>query len=639
MAWPGPSQRMALGIGCIALLVTAIGLSLDNGAPPPAPPFGGSALRMTYIDGGLRHPFSQLLERGAREAAGTFGIDLTVTDSSWDPPVILDQARSAIVGGQHAVSVLGHPGDADLRPVVADGVARGVVLTCHNVDVPGVRAEFAGDGFGYVGNDQRGAGIALAEGCLRSLRLESGQRAVVFAATRALLSARIQRPRAIVERLRQAGIEAELILIDIPGDLRSEENRVKIHEAATPALAVTGLRLVVCDTPTLGAALAHELRGRPELDLACFDRIPEIAEEIRSGAIDVVGDQQPLLQGWLPVLQAYLSRNGLFTGLHIDTGIRLLAPPPAPADPAGNPRVVVFTGGDGRDPFARLVAAGAQCAGRDLGCAIELVASDWDLDRMLLQVREAIAGRPAAICLLGHPGEEALGSLVDQAVAAGIQVTCQNVDLPNLRARHHERGFGFVGCRPRPAGTALGDACAKRLGLPAGARAVVLCAPTGKRQQRSERDDGCLAALLAGGLQTEAVDLPQALVRGGGYDRAQLEHFLEELRHRLPDLRLLVLDGADLLTAALPTVERLRTAGPLDLAGFDLSPEVAEEMDRGRVALVADQQAFLQGYLPVVQVALTRRYGATGLSIDTGAAIVDRAHLPRLLPLIARGIR
>lgn len=636
MAWPGPSQRMALGIGSIALLVAGITVALSSGGEAPAPPFGGTPLRMTYIDGGRKHPFSQLLERGARDAAGTFGVDLTVTDSNWDPPAILDQARAAIAGGQHAISVLGHPGDADLRPVVAAGIARGVALTCHNVDVPGVRAEFAGDGFGYVGNDQRGAGIALAEGCLRSLRLETGQRAVVFAATRALLSARIQRPRAIVERLRQAGIESEPILIDIPGDLRTEENRVRIHEAATPALAGPGLRLVVCDTPTLGAALAHELRKHPDVGLACFDRIPEIAEEIRSGVIDVVGDQQPLLQGWLPVLQAYLTCNGAFTGLHMDTGIRLLAPSPLPADPAGNPRVVVFTGGDGRDASSRLIAAGARCAGRDLGCDIELVASGWDLDRMLLQVRAAIASRPAAICLPGHPGEEALGSLVDQAVAAGIQVTCLKVDLPNLRARHREQGFGFVGCTPREAGTALGEACAKRLGLPAGARAVVLSAAAGKR---SERGAGCVAALIAGGFRAEAVDLPPTSVRGEAYDRVLLDAFLTDLRRDRPDLHLLVVDGAPLLTATLPTVERWRATGPLELAGFDLSPEVAAEMEFGRVSLVADQQAFLHGYLPVVQVSLTRRYGATGLDIDTGAALIDRAHLTRLLPLIRSGIR
>ncbi len=638
MAWPGPSQRMALGIGCIALLMAGIGMALGGGGQPPTPPFGGASLRMTYIDGGLQHPFSQFLERGARDAAATFHATLTVTDSNWDPPVILDQARAAIAAGQDAISVLGHPGDAGLRPVVAEGIARGVVVTCHNVDVPGVRAEFAGDGFGYVGNDQRGAGIALAEGCLRSLRLEAGQRAVVFAATRALLSARIQRPRAIAERLRQAGLETDVVLIDIPGDLRTEENRSRIHEAAAPALAAPGLRLVVCDTPTLGGALARELHDRPELDIACFDRIPEIAEEIRSGAIDVVGDQQPLLQGWLPVLQAYLTRNGGFTGLRIDTGIRLLAPPPAPRGPARPPRVVVFTGDDARSPYSRLLAGGALCAGRDLGCEIELVASDWDLDRMLLQVREAIAGRPDAICLLGHPGEEALGSLVDQAVAAGIQVTCQGVDLPNLRARHREAGFGFVGCRPQEAGTALGRGCVERLGLAAGARAMVLCAPAGKRAPHGERGASCAAALTAGGLLAEAVELPRAIV-DGGYDRALLEPFLEELHRTRPDLRLLVIDGADLLGTAMPTVERWRTNGPIDLACFDLTPEVAEALDGGRVSLVADQQPFLQGYLPVVQVALTRRYGASGLAIDTGAALIDRARVPRLTSLIRSGIR
>jgi hypothetical protein len=46
---------------------------------------------------------------------------------------------------------------------------------------------------------------------------------------------------------------------------------------------------------------------------------------------------------------------------------------------------------------------------------------------------------------MGHPGEDAMAPLVDQAEAAGIIVTSGNNPLPNIEAKYKAKGFGYAG--------------------------------------------------------------------------------------------------------------------------------------------------------------------------------------------------
>ena len=55
----------------------------------------------------------------------------------------------------------------------------------------------------------------------------------------------------------------------------------------------------------------------------------------------------------------------------------------------------------------------------------------------------------------------------------------------------------------------------------------------------------------------------------------------------------------------------------------------------GKRALFED----LQGFLPVMQCVLSKRYGFAGLSINTGADVVTPKTIKALVPLIEKGIR
>jgi simple sugar transport system substrate-binding protein len=66
-------------------------------------------------------------------------------------------------------------------------------------------------------------------------------------------------------------------------------------------------------------------------------------------------------------------------------------------------------------------------------------------------------------------------------------------------------------------------------------------------------------------------------------------------------------------------------------AGFDLSP--------GIVDCVVDQQPYAQGFYPIVQLTLYRRFGLMPSSLDAGAAIVDRQNVELVRQLSKQSIR
>jgi simple sugar transport system substrate-binding protein len=77
-------------------------------------------------------------------------------------------------------------------------------------------------------------------------------------------------------------------------------------------------------------------------------------------------------------------------------------------------------------------------------------------------------------------------------------------------------------------------------------------------------------------------------------------------------------------------------------ATFDLSPEVIQAIKDGRMLFAVDQQAYLQGYMPIVMLTQQARYGlfpAMGQVVSTGPNFVTQDNAQLALQTSARGIR
>ncbi|MCS7220647.1 MAG: substrate-binding domain-containing protein [Anaerolineae bacterium] len=310
---------------------------------------------------------------------------------------------------------------------------------------------------------------------------------------------------------------------------------------------------------------------------------------------------------------------------------------PTPAEGAkwcSGVRIVFFPGGPAGGVFAVNVYNGARQAEMDLGPKVDYVWSDWDPQKMIQQFREAVATMPDGIAIMGHPGDEAFGPLIDDAIAKGIIVTSQNTDLPQAEAKYKDKGFGYVGQELYPTGYALGKEAVKRFGLKAGDRAMVwglLSQPT-----RGLRTKGVIDALEEEGLVVDYIEIDAATNKDPAAGTPTFTGYVSA--H--PDVKLVVTDHGG-LTATLETYLKAAGKGPDDIyaAGFDLSPATVAAIRGGWTDLVIDQQPWLQGYLPILQICLTKIYGFSGLHIDTGGGFASKENIDFLAPLAEKNIR
>lgn len=293
-----------------------------------------------------------------------------------------------------------------------------------------------------------------------------------------------------------------------------------------------------------------------------------------------------------------------------------------------------FPGGPEGGPFASIVFNGARLAEKMTGCRVEYVWSDWNPEKMVRQLREAIARKPDGISIMGHPGEEALGPLVEQARKEGIIVTTSNVDLPTLEQRYKADGFGYVGQKLYSSGFNLGQVTYNVCKLKTGDEVLVwgLLGQPG----RGQRTKGIVDALEKAGAKVSYLEISDAVNK----DAPQGTPAFTSFAAAHPDLKAVVTDhGA--LTATLGVYQRAAGKKPGEIcgAGFDLSAPTAQAIKDGWVSVVLDQQPFLQGFLPIMQLYLAKKFGFAGMDIDTGAALITKDNVGQVAQLVNEAIR
>ncbi len=294
---------------------------------------------------------------------------------------------------------------------------------------------------------------------------------------------------------------------------------------------------------------------------------------------------------------------------------------------------VFFPGGPEGGSFASIVYAGAKLAAEQTGCHVDYVWSDWNPQKMVQQFSEAIARKPTGISIMGHPGDEALDPLIKQAEAAGIIVTTSNVPL-SVEAQYKANGFGYVGAQLHAAGMTLGEAAINTCGLKAGDTAFVwgLLGQAG----RGERTQGVIDAMKAANVKVEYLEISDAI---NGDATQGIPVFASYIASH-PDIKAVITDHGG-LTATIPAYINAAGKKPGEIcgAGFDLSAPIVKGVQDGYIAVVLDQQPFLQGYLPIMQLYLTSKFGFAGMNVDTGAALITHANIDAVAGLAKEGIR
>ena len=296
--------------------------------------------------------------------------------------------------------------------------------------------------------------------------------------------------------------------------------------------------------------------------------------------------------------------------------------------------IYFFCGGNPGCPYATRVYNGAKHAAEILGNRVDVkyLWSDWNPQKMVSQFQQALAANPDGIAIMGHPGDEALKPFVNEAIKKGIVVTTMDTTLPTLEAAYMSKGFGFVGVDQYTAGYMLSKEAVRRSGVGKGDKALVygiMREPT-----RGLATRGAIDALKEAGLEVAHLEIS---TEADADPSAAIPVVTGYLRKN-PDIDLFVTDHSN-MTSNLQTILEAAGVGPDDfyVAGMGLSVAQLEAIRADYLDLVLNKQPFLQGFLPVFQIYLSKKFGFSGLNIPTGSGFIDKENVDFIAPLVEKG--
>ncbi|CAN7383540.1 substrate-binding domain-containing protein [Rhizobium sp. LjRoot254] len=294
-------------------------------------------------------------------------------------------------------------------------------------------------------------------------------------------------------------------------------------------------------------------------------------------------------------------------------------------------KIRFFAGGAEGDSFASIVYNGAVQAAKDTGAQVDYVFSGWSSEKMVQQLREAVAAAPQGIAMMGHPGNAAILPLAEDASKAGIKMMYQNVPVDEAVAKF---GGGYVGAQQNAQGRALGEEAVRRFGLKEGDVAIVLS--DWSQEERAQRELGTIQAFEVHGLKVVKLQAPQEL----GTDPNSGIPVITAAITANPDVKLIAYPGGQPLGNAQTYMEAAgKKPGDIINIGFDTSPQIIDAFKGGWVHLTSDQQPFLQGYMPVLSLCQQVVYGLGAVNVDTGAGFVTPDNYQAVADLAKDGLR
>lgn len=283
--------------------------------------------------------------------------------------------------------------------------------------------------------------------------------------------------------------------------------------------------------------------------------------------------------------------------------------------------IIVVSHGQANDPFWSVVKNGVDLAARHTGANVSYRAPEtFDMVAMAQLIDAAVNQEPDGL-VVSIPDGDALGDAIRRAVAAGIPVISMNSGsdvAADLGVLLHVGQSEF-------------DA-----GRIAGAR---LAAMGGTKGLCVNQEVGNVALDLRCAGFAEGFGAVTVLPTSN--DPADVQARVRAAIDSDTGIDTILALGAG--TAGEPSVAAVEAAGrsgEINVATFDMSAGFLEAVTAGKAAFAIDQQQFLQGYLPVVFLALHANYGLMpGGNVPSGPNLVDADSAAMVVELSAQGIR
>lgn len=275
-------------------------------------------LRVVFVTHGqASDPFWNVVQNGARQAGSDVGARVEYQAPESFDMVAMSQLIDASVASSPDGLVISMP-DADaLRRAVGKAIAAGIPVVSINsgYDVAkelGVMAHVGQTEYeaGYEGGKRLAeAGVTQAF----CVNMEVGNTALDL------------RCRGVADALQEAGASSRVLAVEL-GDPTESQQRIQAGLSSNPD--VDGIITLgpTSALPAIRALRAQNLLGT--MKFATFDVTPEILDAIEEGQILFAIDQQPYLQGYLPVtlIALHLRNENVVANDVIRTGPGFVTP-------------------------------------------------------------------------------------------------------------------------------------------------------------------------------------------------------------------------------------------------------------------------------------------------------------------------
>lgn len=309
------SKHKASAIATAMTLLGSLTLAITSAAPASAGTWC-SGVKISYFKGGNSDSFSDILEKGAKQAAADTGANVTIIQSNWDFPLMVQKFKEEIAKKPDAISFMGHPGDAAIMPTVKSAKDAGILVDFSNVPAP---KSIAALNSGFVGANLLKMGELLAARSIRDFGLKKGDQALVMGAFG--VPGRSDREDGTVKTLEKAGLKVIKLDLKSAGDIAGNPSLL------TPLFVANmkkypKLKYINASGPTLGAMKIYfDAAGiKPgAIKVSGFDLGATVLQAFADGYVQLSADQEPFKQGYLPIVSLCMAKVYGLSPSSVDT--------------------------------------------------------------------------------------------------------------------------------------------------------------------------------------------------------------------------------------------------------------------------------------------------------------------------------
>ena len=321
-------RRLLGGIGLTSASLAASALLAactnndDNGGDAAAAGAGDfpstPKWRFVFVNHVTTNPFFTPTQYGAQDACSLLNCEFQWTGSATSSVAeMVSATNTAISAKADGIALAVVDKDAFNEPV-NQALAAGIPVVSYNadgaVDDPGTSR------LSYIGQGLYDSGFQLGQRAIAS-GLESGE-AVGFIATPGALNIQ-PRIDGASDAIKQSGKSIKFTAVGTNADVPKGLSIIDAYAQGHPDLAGM-LAVDAGSTQSIGQVVEkYSMRDKGLKVAGGFDLVPATLEAIKAGSLDYTIDQQPYLQGFLPVLYLYMYKlsGGLVFPSETNTGL------------------------------------------------------------------------------------------------------------------------------------------------------------------------------------------------------------------------------------------------------------------------------------------------------------------------------